>query len=99
MGFNELLADYGFFTMALIVVFAFIAGFIDAIVGGGGLIQLPVLLILFPNTALPFLFGTNKIAALAGTSIATYKYARQIKFDFRLLLTIATCCFVSSFFG
>lgn len=99
MGFHELLADYGFLTIVLLVMFAFIAGFIDSIVGGGGLIQLPVLLILFPNTALPFLFGTNKIAALAGTSIATYKYARQIKFDFRLLLAIAACCFISSFLG
>ena len=41
---------------------AFVAGLIDAIVGGGGLIQLPALLVLFPHTALTALLGTNKLS-------------------------------------
>ena len=50
---------------------AFLAGFIDAVVGGGGLIQLPALLIQFPQTAVPVILGTNKIAALTGTRCIT----------------------------
>jgi len=99
MNFSQLLNDYGLFTILVIAVFAFIAGFIDSIVGGGGLIQLPALLIAFPTLQLPLLFGTNKIAALSGTAIATYKYAKRVTFNFKLLFVIAACCFVSSFIG
>lgn len=55
----------------------FIAGFIDAVVGGGGLITIPTLLINLPRTPIPTIFGTNKIASLAGTSIAAVQYANQ----------------------
>lgn len=98
-GFATLLEDYGLWTLSLIALLAFAAGFIDAIVGGGGLIQVPALLIAFPAIPLPVLFGTNKIAALAGTLTATFRYARRIRFDFPLLLLIAACCFGSSFAG
>ncbi len=98
-GFATLFEDYGLWTMLLIALLAFIAGFIDAIVGGGGLIQVPALLIAFPAMPLPVLFGTNKIAALAGTLTATLKYARRIRFDVPVLLVIAACCFASSFIG
>ena len=40
---------------------AFFAGMVDAVVGGGGLIQIPVLLSSFPHTSIPTLFGTNKV--------------------------------------
>lgn len=98
-GFATLFEDYGLWTILLIALLAFIAGFIDAIVGGGGLIQVPALLIAFPAISLPVLFGTNKIAALAGTLTATLKYARRIRFDFPVLMVIAACCFASSFVG
>lgn len=81
--------EYGTVAIILIGTFSFIAGFIDAVVGGGGLIQLPALLINLPKTPLPTLFGTNKIAALSGTSIAAFHYSRRIKFNFKLLVTIA----------
>ena len=70
--------EYGLITIILLAISAFTAGFIDAVVGGGGLIQTPFLLITFPKMPLPILFGTNKIAALAGTSIAAFKYAKKI---------------------
>jgi hypothetical protein len=37
------------------------AGFVDAIAGGGGLIQLPSLIIALPNKELPLILGTNKV--------------------------------------
>ncbi len=82
-----------------LILLSFVAGFIDAIVGGGGLIQLPGLLINMPNQPLLTLFGTNKIAALAGTSVAAYQYSKRIKFDYKLLLTISFFSFVASFLG
>ena len=73
----DFFSDYSLYTLFFLAAFAFIAGFLDAIVGGGGLIQLPALLIQFPQLALPTLFGTNKIAALSGTSIAAVQYAKN----------------------
>lgn len=97
--FTEIIAEHGLLTIFLIAISAFVAGFIDAVVGGGGLIQIPYLLIAFPKMPLPILFGTNKIAALSGTSIAAYKYAKKIKFDFKLLLVISVSAFLSAFLG
>ncbi len=99
MQLQQIITDYGIWTIILLSVTAFAAGFIDSVVGGGGLIQTPFLLITFPKMPLPVLFGTNKIAALAGTSISAFKYAQKIKFDFKLLIVIAACCFISSFLG
>lgn len=99
MGLAEIMDSYGIGVIFLLSLAAFTAGFIDSVVGGGGLIQTPFLLITFPKMPLPVLFGTNKIAALAGTSISAFQYAQKIKFDFKLLFVIAACCFTSSFLG
>ncbi|MES2514405.1 MAG: TSUP family transporter [Bacteroidota bacterium] len=99
MNYLTIFDDYGILVVILLAIAAFTAGFIDAIVGGGGLIQTPFLLIQFPNMPLPVLFGTNKIAALAGTSISAIRYAKHITFDFKLLFVVAASCFVSSFMG
>ena len=95
----EFFSDYSFYTLFFLAAFAFIAGFLDAIVGGGGLIQLPALLIQFPQLALPTLFGTNKIAALSGTSIAAVQYAKRIRFNWKVLLSISLFSFIFSFLG
>mgnify|MGYP001169652463 FL=1 len=99
MDITSLYNEYGIATIILLALSAFTAGFIDAVVGGGGLIQTPFLLITFPKMPLPILFGTNKIAALAGTSIAAFKYAKKITFNYKLLFVIALSCFISSYLG
>ncbi len=86
-------------TIISIIILSFIAGFIDAVVGGGGLIQTPALLISFPNTPLPTIFGTNKIASLSGTSIAAFHYSKRIKFNYKLLFAISICAGIASFLG
>ncbi len=96
---SDLYDNYGIVTIILLALSGFTAGFIDAVVGGGGLIQTSFLLITFPKMPLPVLFGTNKIAALAGTSIAAFKYAKKITFNYKLLFVIAISCFISSFLG
>ncbi len=88
--------EYTFISLLILAVLAFVAGFIDAVVGGGGLIQLPALLIQFPQTNLPTLFGTNKIAALSGTIIAAVQYAKKVKFNLALLLIISLFAYLAS---
>jgi uncharacterized protein len=63
--------------LAFLTLAAGLAGFIDAAVGGGGLIQLPALLIGFPGQPITSLLGTNKIASCAGTTVAAAQYVRS----------------------
>src|SRR5690606_13713252 len=70
---------------ALLVAAALFAGWIDAVVGGGGLVQLPALLVAFPHAPAALLLGTNKLASICGTSISALTYARKIKLEPRLL--------------
>ena len=86
-------------SIIILSLAALLAGFIDAVVGGGGLIQLPALLIQMPQTAIPTLFGINKIAALSGTSMAAYNYSRKVKFNFTLLGTTGFAAFLASYAG
>jgi uncharacterized protein len=99
MSFLSLFADYSTLTILALAFLAFTAGFIDSVAGGGGLIQIPALLINLPNSPLPVLFGTNKIASLSGTSVAAYQYAKRIKYNFKVLLSMAFFSFVASNLG
>lgn len=99
LDFQSIFDEHGVWVILLLAFFSFTAGFIDAVVGGGGLVIMPFLLINFPKLQLPVLFGTNKISALAGTSVSAMKYAQRIKFDFYLLLIVAFFAFAASFIG
>jgi uncharacterized membrane protein YfcA len=99
MGDLFLFTDYTLLNMAALALFSFIAGFIDSVVGGGGLVQIPALLINLPNSPLPTVFGTNKIAALSGTSVAAWQYSRRVKYNYVLLGTISLCAFLASRWG
>ena len=63
---------------ALVLPAAFAAGLVDAMAGGGGLVQLPALLSAWPAAPLTSLLGTNKLAGLAGTLSASLRYATRI---------------------
>ena len=82
-----------------LVVFAFMAGAIDAAVGGGGLIQIPAIMGSLPHLAPATVFGTNKLASIFGTASAAFSYLKQVKIPWLLLGVIAVCSFISSFFG
>ena len=75
------------------------AGFVDSIAGGGGLIQLPALLVSMPGTAPATLLGTNKLPSFLGTSVATASYLRKVKPDFKLAFAMALPAFVGSGMG
>src|SRR3954471_17896105 len=78
---------------------AFLAGFIDSVVGGGGLIQLPAMLILFPQWPVATALGTNKFASLFGTTVAVQRYSRHVSFDWPTILPAAITAFVFAFLG
>lgn len=72
--------------LIILCLFAFSAGFVDAIVGGGGLIQLPALLIFLPQYAIPTIIGTHKLASVSGTLVAASQYMKRIKVDWKIML-------------
>ena len=78
---------------------AFSAGFVDAIVGGGGMIQLPALLAGYPGAAPPVLLGTNKLGSICGTAGAVMRYMRVVSIPWRLLLPAAAVAFLAAFAG
>lgn len=80
-------------------LFAFLAGFIDSVVGGGGLIQLPALFIFLPGVPVPTIFGTGKLASIAGTTAAMVRYVRSVKINYMAILPAAVAAFVFSFLG
>lgn len=84
------------FTLCAI---AFCAGFIDSIVGGGGLIQTPLTLALVPQVPIATLIGTLKVPALTGTSLATYTFLKKVKIDWKLFSIMAILAFISAFVG
>lgn len=78
---------------------AFFAGFVDAVVGGGGLIQIPLLFSSMPQHAPATLFGTNKIASIVGTASAAIQYARRVTLDWRVVLPGAMAALIGAWFG
>ena len=87
--------------MELLVVSlaSLLAGFVDSIVGGGGLILVPALFATFPTTHPATLFGTNKGASVWGTAIATVQYSQRVQMPWPALLPAALVCFVTSLGG
>jgi len=78
---------------------AFLAGFVDSIVGGGGLIQVPALLAGYPNIAPQEVLGTNKLGNICGTGSAVYRYARFVRIPWRSLLPAAGLAFLAALAG
>ena len=75
------------------------AGFVDAIVGGGGLILIPALFATFPATHPATLLGTNKGTALWGTGLATWQFSRRVDLRWAALMPAALAGFAASFAG
>lgn len=77
----------GIEVVALLAGASLLAGFVDAIAGGGGLILLPALMVGLPaSTPIPTLLGTNKAAAVVGTSAAASQFLRAGLVGWRDLL-------------
>lgn len=79
--------------------FAFLAGLMDAIAGGGGLILVPALFAVFPSTAPALLLGTNKMSSIAGTLVATLRYGWSVPIPWRKVLPAAAWAGLGAFAG
>ena len=86
-------------TIALLAMAAALAGFIDAVAGGGGLIQVPSLFAALPQASPGTVFGTNKIASIFGTGNAAWGYARRMALPWHVAVPAALAAFVFSFLG
>jgi uncharacterized membrane protein YfcA len=93
------LYDLSAINLALLGLAMFSAGFIDAIAGGGGLIQTPAMLLSLPDRDPVSVVATSKTAAFFGTSTAAIKYRKHIKTDSRLLLAMVIPAFIGACFG
>ena len=85
--------------MLLVTLASGFAGFVDAIVGGGGLIFLPTLFAVFPSAEPATLFGTNKSASVWGTAFASWQYSRRVRVAWRNLLPAAALAMTGSLAG
>lgn len=85
--------------LLIVAVASLLAGFVDAIVGGGGLILVPALFAIFPTTHPATLFGTNKGASVWGTAFATWQFSRRVEMRWAALLPAAGAGFVAAFAG
>lgn len=83
----------------LVSLASLLAGFVDAIVGGGGLILLPALFATFPSAPPATLLGTNKSASVWGTAMATWQYSRRVQMRWQAMLPAALAGFSGSFAG
>jgi uncharacterized membrane protein YfcA len=88
--------DVALSDVLLLCAFALLAGAVDAVVGGGGLVQLPALLVVLPQAPVVALLGTNKLASIVGTSSAAVTYLRRTAVDRRTAASMAAAAFVGS---
>jgi uncharacterized membrane protein YfcA len=85
--------------MWYLCLFAFLAGFVDALVGGGGLIQLPAFFLFQPQLTLLQTLATNKTASFAGTSLSAFHYLKKVKLAWKELVPGIISAMVGAFCG
>jgi uncharacterized membrane protein YfcA len=86
-------------VLALLALAGLAAGFVDAVVGGGGLIQLPALLLGLPNASPVQLLAANKLAAICGTTVSSATYYRRVRPDPKTFLPLMVFAFIGSAAG
>ncbi|WP_419768691.1 sulfite exporter TauE/SafE family protein [Arcobacter sp.] len=93
----ELFADITLYWVIGFVIAGFLAGYIDSIAGGGGMVQVPVLLLsgLSPLHVL----ASNKMAGLVGVLMATIKYALSKKISWKVVSIAIIPCLIASYIG
>ncbi|GAA3724183.1 TSUP family transporter [Salinicoccus jeotgali] len=91
------MAEVDVSVILLIIVLGFLAAFIDAVVGGGGLIAIPALLAtgISPATAL----GTNKLASSFGSLTSSLRFLRARHVDFKMVMKLSPISFIFSILG
>jgi uncharacterized membrane protein YfcA len=85
--------------LLLVAMASALAGFIDAIVGGGGLVLTPALFAVYPQAMPATLLGTNKSASVWGTGWACTQYAHRVKLNWRALWPAVVAALLCAFAG
>ena len=86
-------------TLVLLALAGLAAGFVDAVVGGGGLVQLPALLVGLPHASPVQILGTNKLSSICGTTMSSATYYHRIRPDPRTFGPLMACAFAGSVGG
>jgi uncharacterized membrane protein YfcA len=86
--------DFLFVTLA-----SLLAGFVDSIVGGGGLILVPALFATYPGAHAATLLGTNKSASIWGTAFASWRFGRRVAMRWDALVPAMALSFAGAFAG
>jgi uncharacterized membrane protein YfcA len=92
-------ADPSLSVTLLLGLAALTAGFVDAVVGGGGLVQLPALLLWLPGASPVQVLGTNKLASICGTTMSSATYYRRVRPDPRTFGPLMLLAFAGSAAG
>ena len=83
--FTETTLDgFPLWVVLLICGGVFLAGFMDAIAGGGGIISVPIYLMAFSGLPTHFVLGTNKLSSCIGTAFSTGRYIKNGYVDWKL---------------
>ncbi|HET9022169.1 MAG TPA: TSUP family transporter [Ornithinibacter sp.] len=93
------MTDPGPEVVALLGLAGFLAGWVDAVVGGGGLVQLPALLLGLPGATPAQVLATNKFGSVWGTATAAVTYGRRVRPDLRTALPMAAVAYVGAVVG
>ncbi len=86
-------------SIFILCCFAFLAGFIEAMVGGGGLIQLPAFFLLMPHMSLVQTLATNKTASFFGTTVSAARYVKRVQINWKQLSPAIVAALVGAFSG
>lgn len=85
--------------LIILCLAAFGAGFVDSIVGGGGLIQLPAFMMVLPQYPVVTLLATNKLVSMTGTAVSTWRFSRHIPYIRSIIIPAILSSFLFSFLG
>jgi uncharacterized membrane protein YfcA len=85
--------------LTILCLASFGAGFVDSIVGGGGLVQLPALMMVLPQYPIVTVLATNKLVSVTGTGFSAYRFSRQIPFVRTIIIPAILSAFLFSFLG
>ncbi|MEQ1554485.1 MAG: TSUP family transporter [Ferruginibacter sp.] len=88
-----------FWLFFFLIIGAFCAGFIDAVVGGGGLIQVPLLFVLFPNMPHTNVIASNRFASIGGTVVAARHYLKTVKVNYKYIFIAGLLTAIASYAG
>ena len=87
------------YQLLLMCCAALLAGFVDSIVGGGGLVQVPALFILYPHFEIPRIIGTNRFSSFMGTDVAGSQYSKKVEIPWRTVIYAGIGAGIMAFLG